>query len=76
MPIKLGSGTKLMVQAISVGEEAIESAHEELRQYAKPLCKDKNEMPLPPLRDINHTIPLIDENVKYPWCASCCPEAL
>jgi len=76
VPIKLGAGTKLMAQAISVGAEEIETAREELRQYAKPLCKDENETPLPPLRAINHTIPLIDENVKYPWRPSRCPEAL
>jgi hypothetical protein len=76
VPIKLGSGTKLMAQAILVGAGEIEAAREELHQYAKPLCKDENETPLPPFRDINHTIPLIDENVKYPWRASRCPEAL
>jgi len=76
VPIKLGAGTKLMAQAISVGAEEIETAREELQQYAKPLCKDENETPLPPLRAINHTIPLIDKNVKYPWRPSRCPEAL
>jgi hypothetical protein len=76
VPIKLGAGTKLMAQAISVGVEEIETARRELRQYATPLCKDENKTPLPPFRDINHTIPLIDESVKYPWRASRCPEAL
>ncbi|KIM36975.1 hypothetical protein M413DRAFT_77523, partial [Hebeloma cylindrosporum] len=76
VPIKLGTGTKLMAHAIAVGEGTLESAREELRQYAKPLCKDENETPLPPFRDINHTIPLIDETLKYPWRASRCPEPL
>jgi len=76
VPVKLGTSTKLMAQAISVGADEIEAAREELRQYAKPLCKDENETPLPPLRDINHTIPLIDETVRYPWRPSRCPEAL
>ena len=76
VPVKLGTSTKLMAQAISVGADEIEAAHEELRQYAKPLCKDENETPLPPLHDINHTIPLIDETVRYPWHPSHCPEAL
>ena len=76
VPVKLGPSTKLMSQAISVGEDEIKAAHEELRQYAKPLCKDEMETPLPPFRAINHTIPLIEEMKKYPWCASHCPEAL
>ena len=33
------------------------------------------ETELPPLRDINHTIPLIDESKTYPWRPSRCPEA-
>ena len=76
VPVKLGSSTKLMVQAISVEAEEIEAAREELQQYAKHLCKDENETSLPPLRAINHTIPLIDETVRYLWCPSWCPEAL
>jgi Reverse transcriptase (RNA-dependent DNA polymerase) len=34
------------------------------------------DLPLPPLRAINHTVPLIDENKIYPWRPSRCPEAL
>src|SRR5438445_6825673 len=33
-------------------------------------------MPLPPLRLINHVIPLLDENKVYSWRPSKCPEAL
>ena len=32
------------------------------------------ESTVPPFRDINHTIPLIDEKKTYPWRASRCPE--
>ncbi|KAF8574980.1 hypothetical protein K439DRAFT_1641768 [Ramaria rubella] len=34
---------------------------------AEDICKEANETPLPPLRDINHTIPLIDETKVYWW---------
>ena len=34
-----------------------------------------HETEFPPLRDINHTIPLIDEKKTYPWRPSKCPEA-
>jgi hypothetical protein len=44
--------------------------------YAKPICKSAEETGLPPLRAINHTIPLIDEDKILPWRPSRCPEAL
>lgn len=75
LPIKTGGDTKLMAQAISMGGSEIEAAREELRQYALPLCKDVSETDLPPFRDINHTIPLIDPSKTYPWRPSRCPEA-
>ena len=34
-----------------------------------------HETGFPPLRAINHTIPLIDEKTTYPWRPSRCPEA-
>ncbi|KAJ3803844.1 hypothetical protein F5876DRAFT_3249, partial [Lentinula aff. lateritia] len=46
-----------------------------LLQYAQPICKMAAETPLPPLRRIKHTIPLIDENKIHPWHPSRCPEA-
>jgi hypothetical protein len=67
LPIKKGADTKLMVQAIDVGTDELEEAREELRQYAEPLCKKMEDTDLPPFRAINHTIPLIDVNKKYPW---------
>ncbi|KAJ2970575.1 hypothetical protein NUW54_g12699 [Trametes sanguinea] len=51
-------------------------AREELRQYAAPICKEASDSPLPPLRAINHRIPLIDEHKVYSWRPSKCPDAL
>jgi hypothetical protein len=31
---------------------------------------------LPPLREINHRIPLIDEQKQYHYCLPQCPEAM
>ena len=59
-PLKIGNDTKLLVNAVSFEDQQIEKAREELRQYAAPLCKEMADTALPPLRDINHTIPLID----------------
>jgi reverse transcriptase-like protein/aspartyl protease len=75
LSLKAESGIKLMVDSLSPGDREIENAHEELRRYAEPLCKDVAETDLPPLRAINHTILLIDEKKTYPWRASWCPEA-
>ena len=75
LPLKAGLDTKLMVSMLTPEEKQVESVREELRQYAEPLCKEMDETDLPPLRVINHTIPLIDESVTYPWRPSRCPEA-
>ena len=66
LPMKSGIDTKLMASRISLQEQAVNEAREELKRYAEPLCKEMQETGLPPLRDINHTIPLIDEKKTYP----------
>ena len=73
-PLKLGSDTKLMVHLLSRDEQNIEDMREELRRYTEPSCKDISDTELPPLREINHTIPLIDEGKTYQWRPSRCPE--
>ena len=74
LPMKAGFDTKLLVSMLSPDERQMESVREELRRYADPLCKDMEETDLPPLRAINHTIPLIDESKIYSWRPSRCPE--
>ena len=73
-PLKVGSDTKLMIHSLTPEEQRIDEARGELRQYAEPLCKEIIDTGLPPLQDINHTIPLIDENKTYQWRPSRCPE--
>ena len=75
LPLKAGVDTKLMAAGMSPDDEKISAAREELNQSAIPLCREVDETELPPLRDINHTIPLIDESKTYPWRPSRCPEA-
>ena len=75
LPMKAGADTKLMAAGISLSNEEIDAVREELVQRAIPLCREVDETELPPLRDINHTIPLIDEAKTYPWRPSKCPEA-
>ena len=73
LPVVVNSQTKPLANAVTYDPD-IEAAREELKQYAEPLCKDEKETGLPPLRAINHTIPLIDEGKVYPWRPSRCPE--
>ena len=77
IPIPMGAGpdTKILASAMAFEDKNIENAWEELLQYAEPLCKTVAETDLPPLRVVNHSIPLIDENKVYPWRPSRCPEA-
>ncbi|QRV92218.1 Transposon Ty3-G Gag-Pol polyprotein [Ceratobasidium sp. AG-Ba] len=64
----------------SVSADVLETRMDELRtmlrEEASDLCKLIKDTPLPPFRDINHTIPIIDESKVYRFCPSQCPEAL
>ncbi|KZW01359.1 hypothetical protein EXIGLDRAFT_588389, partial [Exidia glandulosa HHB12029] len=62
--------------AMQFEEAHLDQLREELRKYALPICKDALETGLPPLRDINHKIPFIDEKKIFSWRPSRCPEAL
>ena len=54
-----------MVHLVTMEDQDIEVAQEELCQYAAPLCKEVLNMELPPFQNINHTIPLIDKEKTY-----------
>ncbi|QRV81672.1 Transposon Ty3-I Gag-Pol polyprotein [Ceratobasidium sp. AG-Ba] len=62
--------------AADVYEEQLELIRTDLRKDAEKVCKKASETPLPPLRAINHRIPIIDETKTYSWRSSRCPEAL
>src|SRR6202034_892579 len=76
MPIEGEQVTKLTSMAADLLEEDLEKLRTELMEYASDICKDATETPLPPMRAINHTIPLIDEKKIYSWRPSKCPDAL
>jgi hypothetical protein len=61
---------------MDIGGDELQAAREELMEYAKPICRKASDTSLPPLRAINHTIPLIDESKVIAWRPSRCPEAL
>ncbi|KAJ3997275.1 hypothetical protein F5050DRAFT_1807010 [Lentinula boryana] len=59
--------SEIMANYTDFASEDVEKIRNELREYAKPLCRMMAEPDLPPLRDINHRIPLIDESLIIPW---------
>ena len=75
-PITGSAVADLSACAVSLENDELEPTRVLLRKYVKPLCKTAGETELPPLRVINHTIPLINENKVYQWHPSRCPEAL
>ena len=55
---------------------ALDEVRRMLKDEVKDLCRNTEEMPLPPLRVINHRIPLIDDKKPLPYRTARCPEAL
>ncbi|KAI0794515.1 hypothetical protein C8Q74DRAFT_1194175, partial [Fomes fomentarius] len=76
LPVEGKQVRVLESRAASVFADHLDAARQELRQYAQPICMDASDSPLPPLRAINHTIPLKDESKIYSWRPSRCPDAL
>ena len=66
----------LTSRAIDVLEEQLEAARQELWAYSADICKKAMDTALPPLRKINHRVPLIDPDKVYPWRPSRVQEAL
>ncbi|KAJ3473940.1 hypothetical protein NLI96_g12740 [Meripilus lineatus] len=72
-----GVETSVIVSAaIEVLEDELEKLREELRKEATDLCADADHTELPPLRVVNHRIPLIDDRKVYPYRPAKCPDAL
>ncbi|OSC99586.1 hypothetical protein PYCCODRAFT_1372853, partial [Trametes coccinea BRFM310] len=84
--VHVGSDTPLRIEGEEVAEilsasaelleQKLEGLRDMLRKEAVDLCQDGATAELPPLRAINHTIPLLDETKVYPWRPSKCPDAL
>ncbi|RPD59587.1 hypothetical protein L227DRAFT_586497 [Lentinus tigrinus ALCF2SS1-6] len=62
-------------RAADLFEDRLEAARQELRAYAAPICREASDAPFPPLRAINHTIPLKDPAKVYTWRPSRCLDA-
>ena len=67
--------TTISSAAADLLNQGLDSLRKQLRQEAEDLCPDTSMTTLPPLRDVNHTIPLIDEKKIYHFRPSKCPDA-
>ena len=56
-------------------DNGLEDLRKQLRKEADDLCPDTSKTDLPPMRAVNHTIPLIEPNKVYRFRPSKCPEA-
>ncbi|KAF8695684.1 hypothetical protein RHS03_07957, partial [Rhizoctonia solani] len=77
IPLKPGNNTVVVRSAAAeILEENLEALREEMRKKAEDLCKTAGETSLPPMRVINHRIPIIDESKQYSRRGSRVAEAL
>jgi len=76
LPIWGAQAQILELRESTLADDELEKYHEELQRYASDICKGAMETPLPPMCNINHIIPLVNNNQVYAWRQSCCPEAL
>jgi Retroviral aspartyl protease/Zinc knuckle len=68
-PLRGESVTRIASRAMDTYNERVVEVREALYSYADPICVENidHDLPLPPLRAINHTIPLIDAKRVYLW---------
>ncbi|OSC97345.1 hypothetical protein PYCCODRAFT_1356070, partial [Trametes coccinea BRFM310] len=75
-PVVSGRTREIASRAADVLRDELDIVRQELRNYAAPICREASDAPFPPLRAINHTIPLKDPSKVYRWRPSKCPDAL
>ena len=75
LPIEGKTIRVLESRAADVLEDELVRARQHLLEYAADICAEASNTPLPPLREINHTIPLKDLTKVYTWRGSRCPDA-
>ena len=67
--------TTISSAVADVLENELSELRKQLRKEAEDLCPDTSKTVLPPMRAVNHSIPLIDETKIYRFRPSKCPEA-
>ena len=67
--------TTISSAAADLLDKGLDDLREQLKREAQDLCPDTSKTALPPMRAVNHSIPLIDEKKVYRFRPSKCPEA-
>ena len=68
--------TTVSSRVIDTYNQEIKKCRQEIKDYTHDLFKDALETLLLPLRAINHTIPILDEEKKYKFQCTTCPDPL
>lgn len=76
LPLEGKSMLVLRSAAVQLASASVDKLREIIFRDASDLFKEAANTPIPPLRIINHEIPLKDEQKIYPYRPSRCPEAL
>jgi hypothetical protein len=76
-PVELEGPDMVTISSVAADflNDELDKLRAELRSEAEDLCTDTSRTVLPPLRAVNHTIPLIDEHKVYRFRPLKCPEA-
>ena len=67
--------TTITLAAADLLNEGLDDIRKLLRQEAEDPCPETSKTTLPPMRAVNHSIPLIDKGRIYRFRPSKCPEA-
>ena len=83
--VVVGSDTPVEIEGLDVVtiksaaadllDDKLDGLRMELKKEVEDLCTDTSKTALPPLRAVNHTIPLVDKHKVYRFRPSKCPEA-
>ena len=65
----------ITIQKGSLTKEDIPRLREEWRKKCEDIMKGAPER-LPPMREVNHRIPIVDENKRYKYHSPRCPDSL
>lgn len=76
LPLEGEGIAKISSMTADIAKTNMETLRDILKHEAKDLCRRAEDTPLPPLRIINHKIPLIDEEKRYTFQPSRCAEVL
>lgn len=76
LPLEGTEVTTIVSAAADLYQTELDKFRNMLKDEGQDLCPDTANTSLPPLRTINHQIPIMDKSKIYPWRPAKCPEAM